>query len=310
MAIFLLLGIIAGGLVPLQTSFNSRLRRDTSEPFLASGISFLVGTIFLLLYGITTGGSAFISSQELSTIPWWGYLGGVLATICLTANIFMFDVLGSVLSIILPMVGQIIFSLLIDSFGWFGSKVIPLSATRIGGGLLVIVGIVFIVVLPVFHQHNQSNDDDRAVRLFWTIGGLISGAVYATEMAINGHVGTVIHSPVHAALLTFFIATILLFLFVLSRGHLQRISLIVKKRTPWWALLGGVIGGFSVYLGAFLVPQIGNGAAIVLGILGQIAVSMLIDTFGLLGGKRRPIVGAQVIGIVVLISGIVLIELI
>lgn len=46
----------------------------------------------------------------------------------------------------------------------------------------------------------------------------------------------------------------------------------------------GLFGGFSIYLAALLVPQIGNGSAITLGILGQIAISLLIDTFGLLGG--------------------------
>lgn len=309
MLFFLILGIVAGGLVPIQTSFNSRLRQDANEPFLASGISFLVGTIFLSLFGLITGSTPFLSGPELSIIPWWGYLGGLLATICLTANIFMFDVLGSVLAIVLPMVGQIIFSLLIDSFGWLGAKTIPLPLARISGAILVIIGIIFIVVLPTLRHQGQKQEHHLA-RLFWTVGGLVSGVVYATELAINGRVGAIVHSPVHAAFLTFAIATVLLFLFVLSRGHIQRIALIVKRRTPWWALLGGVIGGFSIYLGAFLVPQIGNGSAIVLSILGQIAVSMLIDSFGLLGGKKRPVTVAQIIGIIILIGGVVLIELV
>ena len=307
MFLFLVLGIVAGGLVPVQTSFNSRLRQDTNEPFLASGISFLVGTIFLNLFGVITGGAPFLTGHELGLIPWWGYLGGLLATICLTANIFMFDVLGSVLAIVLPMVGQIIFSLLIDSFGWLGTKVIPLSWARISGAILVIIGIIFIVVLPTLHQRGQKQEHHVA-RMFWTVGGLISGVVYATELAINGRVGAIVHSPIHAAFLTFAIATALLFLFVAGRGHIQRITLLVKQRTPWWALLGGVIGGFSIYLGAFLVPQIGNGSAIVLGILGQIAVSMLIDTFGLLGGKKRPLTLAQFLGLVIMVAGVVLIE--
>lgn len=284
MVFLIALGLIAGGLVPVQTSVNSRLRQDVNEPFLASGISFLVGTLFLIIFGLFTG-SPFISFSELGQLPWWGYLGGVLATICLTANIFMFGELGSVLAIVLPMVGQIIFGILIDSLGWFGTQVIPLTAMKIIGAVLVLLGIILIVVVPSL-RHQTTTTKRSGSKLFWEIGGIISGMIYASEIAINGHVGKVLHSPIHAAFLTFLISTILLLGFVTVRGNITRLALIRKNHTPWWGFLSGIIGGFSIYLAALLVPQIGNGSAITLGILGQIAISLLIDTFGLLGGQN------------------------
>lgn len=276
---------------------------------MSSGILFLVGTLFLLVLGLVTGASPFISFQSLAALPWWGYLGGILAMICLTANIFMFNVLGSVLSIVLPMVGQIVLSTMIDNFGWFGNQAIPMTVLRTMGALLVIIGIVFIVVLPSMGRNKMTaGQKQQKGRIFWEIGGILSGMVYATEMAINGRVGTIIQSPIHAAFLTFLIATIGLFLVVAFRGRLHQLTLIKKNRTPWWAFLGGMIGGFSVFLSALLVPQIGNGSAIVLGIVGQISVSLLIDTFGWLGGVKRVISRVQIIGLVVLITGVVLIE--
>lgn len=238
--IFLIaLGLIAGGLVPVQTSVNSRLRQDVNEPFLASGISFLVGTLFLIIFGLFTG-SPFISFSELSQLPWWGYLGGVLATICLTANIFMFGELGSVLAIVLPMVGQIIFGILIDSFGWFGTQVIPLTVMKIIGAILVLLGIILIVVFPSLHRQPTTTKQSGS-KLFWEIGGIVSGMIYASEIAINGHVGKVLHSPIHAAFLTFLISTILLLGFVTIRGNITRLALISKNHTPWWGFLGGII---------------------------------------------------------------------
>lgn len=307
MVFLIALGLIAGGLVPVQTSVNSRLRQDVNEPFLASGISFLVGTLFLIIFGLFTG-SPFISFSELGQLPWWGYLGGVLATICLTANIFMFGELGSVLAIVLPMVGQIIFGILIDSLGWFGTQVIPLTAMKIIGAVLVLLGIILIVVVPSL-RHQTSTTKQSGSKLFWEIGGIVSGMIYASEIAINGHVGKVLHSPIHAAFLTFLISTILLLGFVTVRGNITRLVLIRKNHTPWWGFLGGIIGGFSIYLAALLVPQIGNGSAITLGILGQIAISLLIDTFGLLGGQKRPAERVQIIGLFVLIVGVVFTEL-
>ncbi|MBB1079213.1 DMT family transporter [Limosilactobacillus sp. STM2_1] len=307
MVFLIALGLIAGGLVPVQTSVNSRLRQDINEPFLASGISFLVGTLFLIIFGLFTG-SPFIGFSELGQLPWWGYLGGVLATICLTANIFMFGELGSVLAIVLPMVGQIIFGILIDTFGWFGTQVIPLTAMKVGGAILVLLGIILIVVFPSLH-HRSITTKQSGSKLFWEIGGIVSGMIYASEIAINGHVGKVLHSPIHAAFLTFLISTILLLGFVTVRGNITRLALIRKNHTPWWGFLGGIIGGFSIYLAALLVPQIGNGSAITLGILGQIAISLLIDTFGLLGGQKRPAERVQIIGLFVLIVGVVFTEL-
>lgn len=308
MSIFIMLGLLAGVFVPVQTGVNAKLGRDTQESFLSSGISFLVGTLFLMVLGTFTGASPVIPLHELASLPWWGYLGGFLAMICLTANIFLFDALGSVLAIVLPMVGQITLSTLIDNFGWFGTQAIPLTGFRILGALLVIVGIVFIVVLPTLGQHRLAGQQPSG-NILWKIGGIISGMVYATELAINGRVGTLIQSPIHAAFLTFAVATVGLFLVVTFRGHLNHLALIRRNRTPWWAFLGGIIGGFSVCLSALLVPRIGNGSAIVLGILGQIVVSLLIDRFGWLGGVQRRISRVQVVGLIVLVVGVVAIEL-
>lgn len=145
-------------------------------------------------------------------------------------------------------------------------------------------------------------------KLFWEIAGVVSGIIYACELAINGYVGITIKSPIHAAFLTFIVSTVLLFAFVTARGHLRNLTFIREKHTPWWAFFGGVIGGFSVYLGALLIPQIGTGAAITLGILGQITISLIIDTFGLLGGQKRLATWIQLIGLLILIAGVVMTE--
>ena len=49
MAFLFILGIVAGMMVPIQTSINSRLGRYTESSFYASTISFFVGTLFLFI---------------------------------------------------------------------------------------------------------------------------------------------------------------------------------------------------------------------------------------------------------------------
>lgn len=77
----IVLGTMIGGLLPVQTAINSKLRQFVISPFISSFISFAVGTVFLILLTIITSGQIFLSNEQVSTIPWWAYLGGLLGTI-------------------------------------------------------------------------------------------------------------------------------------------------------------------------------------------------------------------------------------
>lgn len=52
----LMLGLVAGAVVPFQTAVNSRLRTYVISPFVSSLISFMVGTIFLIVIIVLSGG--------------------------------------------------------------------------------------------------------------------------------------------------------------------------------------------------------------------------------------------------------------
>ena len=73
------LGIIAGMMVPIQTSINSRLGRFTESSFYVSTISFFVGTLFLLIlniiFNIQMFSSSFYAGHSID-YHWW--VGGLL----------------------------------------------------------------------------------------------------------------------------------------------------------------------------------------------------------------------------------------
>lgn len=75
MLLFIILGITTGGFIPLQTSINSQLSQKVRTPFLSSLISFLVGTIFLLILSLSTGLGIPLLNGSLASLPWWGVLG-------------------------------------------------------------------------------------------------------------------------------------------------------------------------------------------------------------------------------------------
>lgn len=312
MLLFIILGITTGGFIPLQTSINSQLGNRVKTPFLSSLISFIIGALFLFILSLVTEADLPLINDTLSALPWWGYLGGIIGMLCLTLNIFLFPILGSVQTVVIPMVGQILMSMVIDNFGWLDTQPSPLTLAKLAGIVLIIAGIMITLALPgiLAKQTPRPRSTTKSSKFIWQITALLDGFAFATESTINGHVGTVLKSPIHSAFLTFLIATLILLVINLVQGNFKKLGYLVAAPAPAWNFLGGVIGGINILITALLVPQIGIGLATILGLMGQIVISLVIDHWGLLGAEVNKVNKIQVSGILTIIFGIVTIELI
>ena len=58
---------------------------------------------------------------------------------------------------------------------------------------------------------------------------------------------------------------------------------------PWWALIGGLLGAVYVFVALDAVRTLGASGLTAVVITGQLAISVVIDRFGLLGVARSPI---------------------
>ena len=83
--LWILLGIIAGLVLPIQTLVNTRLRASTGTPFSSSLISFAVGTVTLLIIATAVTGGDFGISRAFGE-PLWIWLGGLLGVVALTGK--------------------------------------------------------------------------------------------------------------------------------------------------------------------------------------------------------------------------------
>lgn len=306
--IYLLLGVIIGTFLPIQTAINSRLRSFVESPFLSSMISFFVAEIFLLALTLLSGINPLISLDFFISNPKWIWLGGVCGVIGLTSIILLFQKLGSVQTVILPLIGQIFMGLVIDNFGWFNSNQIGITLGKISGVLLMLIGVFFIVILPDLGKEEPSTGKRKP--LFWQIFGIVVGMLMASQTAINAELGRDLGSPLHASLVSFTVGTILLFILVgvKEKGY-EKIKLAVGTNKPKWIWLGGILGGSYVLGTVSLVPKLGNGTVILLALVGQMLISLIIDHFGLLGAKRNKIILAQIIGTIIMIIGVLLTKL-
>lgn len=137
------LALIAGMAAPTQFAINSQLRGVVGGPVLAGAISFLVGTIILILAVAVTSRSV----PDFGTIlgaPWWMYLGGLLGAFYVCASIVLTPRLGAATTIGLFLAGQVIASIAIDHFGLFGLPVQAASIPRLLGALLIVIGVAVV----------------------------------------------------------------------------------------------------------------------------------------------------------------------
>ena len=326
--LFASLSIIIGLSLSVQTAVNSRLRGAVGSPFFATFASFLIGTLLLGVLTVFRGGDTFFPVGA----PWWSYLGGVLGVIFLTSNILLFRPLGAVETMLLPVLGQVSMSLVIDHYGWFGSPQISLGPVRILGAILMLGGIALAVIM---RKNTAPLSSTHTSRWHWRTLGLIAGGLSAIQSAVNGHLGTLLHSPLNAAFVSFGTGTIALLVIVAigrqwpTKGRLEAAAAALAQtnhhatldenpeqapearpdlRHPWWMWIGGILGAAYVFTIALVVPQIGTGLALMFAMVGQIAGSLAIDHFGLFAARRNPIVPVQLLGVIVMAIGVTLIR--
>ncbi len=75
-----------------------------------------------------------------------------------TSNVFLFPRLGACRHVILPIRGQILTGVVIDSFGWFYAVQIPMSPIRVLGIIVTILGLFVAVVLPSLREKTRQVD--------------------------------------------------------------------------------------------------------------------------------------------------------
>ncbi|MFU2099001.1 DMT family transporter [Mannheimia haemolytica] len=111
-----IIGILAGVLIAFQSAINARLRMHVGAAFLTSFVSFSVGLLFLLGLSLIMQQTPAFSLDNLGNVPLWAWTGGLLGMVGLTANVLIFPKLGGVQTAVMPILGQVLMGVLIDTF--------------------------------------------------------------------------------------------------------------------------------------------------------------------------------------------------
>ncbi len=134
---------------------------------------------------------------------------------------------------------------------------------------------------------------------------IAAGCLVGMQAPINSRLGKTVGS-LQAATVSFLVGTaVLLVIAAFVRGGLGSLGQV--RHVPWWALVGGLLGAVYVTVALIAVRTLGASGLTAVVITGQLAISVVIDRFGLLGVARQQIGVQRVAGLLLLVAGVLLV---
>jgi bacterial/archaeal transporter family-2 protein len=138
---YLLFGLAAGAMLPIQFGINAQLAAWVGGSLRAAFISFLVGVAALLLAVLATARGW---PDRATDAPWWVWTGGLLGAFYVLGSIVTAPKLGAATLVAVILAGQAVASLLVDHFGWIGFEEQPITGLRIAGVVLLAGGVALV----------------------------------------------------------------------------------------------------------------------------------------------------------------------
>ena len=293
------LGVLTGIVTPLQTVVNARLRGTLGTPFRASLVSFTVGLAATTIAALLLGPYPLVPESALHG-PWWMWFAGLFGVIFMTGNILLLPRLGSLQTVLMPVLGQITMGLLIDQFGWLGNPRHPMTMARAAGLVLAVLGVLLAVAAadaktlfggpnPFGARHEapppamlsadtlrppadgRSTNRTRSPSIWlWRGLGILCGMSLAVQAAMLGRLGTALGSPIKASVVSFILGFVLLCAVVVFRDHGLDLGKTIRGHNPPWMWIGGLLGAVVVLMTSWLSPQLGTGLTVLVVLIGQV----------------------------------------
>jgi bacterial/archaeal transporter family-2 protein len=133
------------------------------------------------------------------------------------------------------------------------------------------------------------------------------GALLPVQAGVNAQLRLALSDPVATALASFLVgaAGLAAALTVLrGTGSLG----MAWARSDWWHWTGGLLGAVYIVAAVVLAPRLGAAVLTAAVVAGQMAASVALDHYGLVGFSEHPISLSRVAGAGLVILGVVLVQ--
>ena len=138
------IAIVLGFILTTQVATNTQLGKALGNEFIPASVNMAIGLIAtcLLTWAVT---QHWPDRDMVRAAPWYTWIaGGFLGATYLTGNILLAPKLGAGALVGLVVTGQILFSVLLDHFGWIGFEQHTAGVARLIGCGLMVAGVFLI----------------------------------------------------------------------------------------------------------------------------------------------------------------------
>lgn len=143
--------------------------------------------------------------------------------------------------------------------------------------------------------------------LVYLLLAVAAGSLVPVQAGINASLRIFLQHPMLAAITNFTVGLTLLTTCALAmRVSLPSAAQIAQA--PWWSWIGGSMGAMLVLSGVLLSHRLGAATFVACIILGQLAASVALDHFGLVGFPQHSVTVPRVAGLCLLVAGVYLIR--
>jgi bacterial/archaeal transporter family-2 protein len=135
-----LLAVLAGAALSFEGAIYGELGKTIGQ-LETSFYNFFMGSIILGLLWLFFGKGKLSYAVEA---PKWSLLGGVLGVIYLTAIVISVPFVGVGITMVAVIIGQLVMSMVIEHFGWLGSKQTRINKEKVFAVISMIIALVLV----------------------------------------------------------------------------------------------------------------------------------------------------------------------
>jgi transporter family-2 protein len=137
------LAAFAGVSFVFQQAVNANLRAELGYPFWAGFVSYLGGTIAMLIM-VFAMREPWLSGPMIGRTSVLSWTGGIFGAVYIAISILLLPRIGAATLVALIVLGQMVASLAFDHYGILGVPVQPMGTTRLFGAVLLVAGVVLV----------------------------------------------------------------------------------------------------------------------------------------------------------------------
>lgn len=134
-----LVGVLQAVQAPVNNQLNTSMKNVWLAGCIVFGTSLAAFSLLLVVFH-----KPLPSTQDLLDSPWYVGLGGLLGATAVYSMLTLTQRMGAGAFNGTLVTASILASLLLDHYGVLGLEKTPLSVARIGGGVLMVVGVFLI----------------------------------------------------------------------------------------------------------------------------------------------------------------------